>query len=665
VNDEGFTPVAHGSSYRAKRSRWNAARSVAVIGAAVLLVAVGVNSATALPTFTNAVAELGIAHLQSTTPSIEPMSGGVAVLDYDDDGRQDLFFTRPDLPDVLYRNTGSGFQDMSAAAGFTNIEPGSGVASGDINNDGYADLVVMGVQSTRDYLYFNDGQGHFAEQAIARGTDITTPPNSLSRKSQGVALGDYDGDGYLDILTSDHSRPMSSNGSRLLHNIGAANPGHFEDVTHAAGLDVYRTPLAATNPPNVYRFQPQFTDLDRDGHTDIVISSDSHTSQLFWNNGNGTFTDGTVVAGVGTDKSGMGSALGDFNNDGRMDWFVSAIFDTPFVGVNPGNRLYRNNGNRTFTDVTTATNVRNSGSGQELSWGWGTTFFDYDNDTHQDLIMTNGWVALGYGGDHTTLRHNNGDGTFTDVSTASGVTDFGQGRGLVQLDYNNDGNLDAVIVNYASEPIVYRNNGEGSGHWLRVKTEGTLSNRNGIGAFITVIADATHTEQLQVREIGSGDSYLSQSELTAQFGLGSLSQTIDLVKVEWPASGLIQQYVNVPVDTLLHARERLLGDFNADGVVDTADYVVWRNSAGMKGTDLAADGAGPDGLPDGSVDQLDYLYWRANFGETLSISTDIADAHSTAQRIPEPATLGLVLYCFAAALFRFVRLERSFATGSN
>ena len=368
----------------------------------------------------------------------------------------------------------------------------------------------------------------------------------------------------------------------------------------------------------MYRFQPQFTDLDRDGHPDIVISSDSHTSQLFWNNGNGTFTDGTIAAGLGTDKSGMGSALGDFNNDGKMDWFVSAIFDTPFVGVNPGNRLYRNNGNRTFTDVTTATGVRNSGSGDELSWGWGTTFFDYDNDTHQDLVMTNGWVALGYGGDHTTLRHNNGNGTFSDVTAASGVTDFGQGRGLVHLDYNNDGNLDTVIVNYASTPIVYRNNGENSGHWLRVKTEGTRSNRDGIGAFITLLADAAHPDQLQVREIGSGDSYLSQSELTAQFGLGSHSQTIDLVEVDWPASGLIQRYVNVPVDTLLIARERLLGDFNGDGAVDMADYVVWRNSFGMQGTGLAADIAGPDGLPDGSVDQLDYLYWKANFGETFS-----------------------------------------------
>jgi hypothetical protein len=655
LSGDSHKSVPRGQAPTLLRSHWDIVGGAGKIGLLLLVVFIRAKPAAALPTFTNVAADLGITHLQSTASGIEPMSGGVTVLDYNGDGLEDLFFTRPDAPDVLYRNTGSGFQDVSAAAGLTNIEPGSGVAAGDINNDGYTDLVVMGVQSTRDYLYINDGRGHFTEEAIARGTDVSTSPGSLSRKSQGVALGDYDGDGYLDILTSDHSRPMASNGSRLLHNLGAANPGHFEDVTHAAGLDVYRTPLAVTNPPNVYRFQPQFTDLDRDGHPDIVFSEDSHTSQLFWNNGNGTFTDGTIAAGVGTDKSGMGSALGDYNNDGKMDWFVSAIFDTPFVGVNPGNRLYRNNGNRTFTDVTTATGVRNSGSGQELSWGWGSTFFDYDNDTHQDLMMTNGWIALGYGGDHTTLRHNNGDGTFTDVSVASGITDAGQGRGLVHFDYNNDGKLDTVLVNYADAPIVYRNNGEDSGHWLRVKTEGTRSNRDGIGAFITLVSDATHPEQLQVREIGSGDSYLSQSELTAHFGLGSRSQMVELVEVDWPASGLVQRYVNVPGDSLLMARERLLGDFNGDGVVDAADYTVWQDSFGMKGIGLAADGAGANGLPDGSVDELDYLYWKANFGTTFLPGSVAALAGSSSQQVPEPTACNLLLQCVGVTCFGCIR----------
>jgi hypothetical protein len=295
------------------------------------------------------------------------------------------------------------------AAGFTQTLPTNGVTAGDVDNDGDLDMYLMGSESSRHFLYINDGQGHFTEEALLRGAAVAMGGGSLNRRGQGAAFGDYDGDGYLDVMTTDHSRPTANNGSRLLRNLGAANPGHFEDVTHAAGLDVFRTALAVTNPPNAYRFQPQFSDLDQDGHPDIVIAADSRTSQLFWNNGDGTFTDGTIAGGVGTDKSGMGTALGDYDGDGDLDWFVTAIYDTDFAGANPGNRLYRNNGNRTFTDVTNAAGVRNTGPG--LSWGWGTTFFDYDNDADVDLIATDGFPA-GYTRDRTTLWRNNANGTF-------------------------------------------------------------------------------------------------------------------------------------------------------------------------------------------------------------------------------------------------------------
>ena len=493
-----------------------AARSI-IVGSTIV-VAFQIESIASAATFTNVTAAVGITHVQSTTAGTEPMTGGAAAADFDGDGLVDLFFTRVDAADVLYRNTGSGFEDVSVAAGFTQALPTSGAAAGDIDNDGDLDLYVTASSHDRFYLYINDGAGHFTEQAIARGAAVMGEGSTW--RGMGVAFGDYDRDGYLDLLTSDHSRPMSNNGSRLLRNLGAANPGHFEDVTHAAGLDVYRQGLHVAN--TVYRFQPQFSDIDRDGHTDIVFSADDRTSQLFWNNGDGTFTDGTLPAGVGTDKSGMGSALGDYDGDGDLDWFVTAIFDTPFLGANPGNRLYRNNGNRTFTDVTTAAGVRNSGSGNELSWGWGAAFIDYDNDTDQDIAMTNGWIALGYGGDDTTLRRNNGDGTFTDVSVASGITDTGQGRGLLRLDYDVDGDLDILIANYGAAPILYRNDGGNDANWLRVKTEGTISNRDGIGAWIKVIPDNESPEQFQVWEVGSGDSYLTQSEMTAHFGMGEL-----------------------------------------------------------------------------------------------------------------------------------------------
>ncbi len=413
--------------------------------------------------------------------------------------------------------------------------------------------------------------------------------------------------------------------------------------------------MVVTDPPNVYRFTPQFSDLDHDGHADIVFSADSHTSQLFWNNGDGTFTDGTVAAGVGTDKSGMASALGDFDGDGNLDWFVTAIFDTPSLVTKPGNRLYRNNGNRTFTDVTTAAGVRDSGSGTELSWGWGATFLDYDNDGKLDLAMTNGWVALGYGGDHTTLRRNNGDGTFTDVSTASGVTDMGQGRGLLHVDYDRDGDLDVLVVNYGATPILYRNDGGNDANWLRVETEGTISNRDGIGAFIKVVPDSSHPEQLQVWEVSSGGSYLSQSEMAAHFGLGDLAGTVDLVEVTWPASGIVQRYVDVPVNGTLLAQERLLGDYNGDSVVDAADYTVWRNELGMTGTGNSADGAGSNGMPDGVVDQLDYLCWKANFGLSFGQGSGAAAARAA---VPEPGSLSLLLVCSGALCLKGTRSRR-------
>lgn len=608
--------------------------------------------AEAAPTFTNVTAEVGISHVQSAPTGAQAMTGGVAAGDFDGDGLVDLFFTRIDGFDVLYRNTGGHFEDISATAGFTQSHATNGVAAGDIDNDGDLDLYVMGSESPRHYLYINDGAGHFTEEAVARGADVSAGDGLLTYRGQGVAFGDYDGDGYLDMMASDHSRPTTNNGSRLLRNLGAANPGHFEDVTHAAGLDVFRTALAVTDPPNAYRFQPQFSDLDHDGHPDIVISADSRTSQLFWNNGDGTFTDGTLPAGVGTDKSGMGTALGDYDRDGDLDWFVTAIYDTTFLGTNPGNRLYCNNGNRTFTDVTSAAGVRNTGPG--LSWGWGATFFDYDNDADVDLIATNGFIT-GYRSDRTTLWRNDLTGTFTDVSVESGITDTGQGRGLLHVDYDNDGDLDVVIANYAAAPILYRNDGGNDANWLRVATEGTISNHDGIGAFIRVVPDGDQPEQFQVWEVSSGGSYLSQSEMTAHFGLGDLAGTVDLVEVSWPTSGILQRYVDVPINTTLLARERLLGDYNGDSLVNAADYTVWRNELGMNGIGLSADGAGANGLPDGIVDQWDYLCWKANFGLSLGLGGGPAAAQAT---VPEPGGFSWLVMWGGTVSVKILRLRR-------
>jgi hypothetical protein len=647
--------IANGRFRRAPRG--SGLRCLFITICLTILIALRLDAIASAVTFSNVTSAVGITHVQSATAGTEPMTGGAVAADFDGDGLVDLFFTRVDASDVLYRNIGTGFEDVSVAAGFTQTLPSSGAAVGDIDNDGDLDLYVTASSHSRFYLYINDGAGHFTEQANARGAAVMG--DGVTWRGMGTAFGDYDRDGYLDLLTSDHSRPMSNNGSRLLRNLGAANPGHFEDVTHAAGLDVYRQGLHVSN--TVYRFQPQFSDIDRDGHTDIVFSADDRTSQLFWNNGDGTFTDGTLPAGVGTDKSGMGSALGDYDGDGDLDWLVTAIFDTPFLGANPGNRLFRNNGNRTFTDVTTAAGVRNSGSGNEVSWGWGAAFIDYDNDTDQDIAMTNGWIALGYGGDDSTLRRNNGNGTFTDISVASGITDTGQGRGLLRLDYDVDGDLDILIANYGAAPILYRNDGGNEANWLRVKTEGSVSNRDGIGAWIKIIPDNDNPQQYQVWEVGSGDSYLTQSEMTAHFGLGSHAGSVDVIEIIWP-SGILQRYVDVPINTTFLAMELLPGDYNRDLTIDAADFVVWRRMSGMTGAGLAADGTGIQGIPDGVVDELDFLYWKENFGRSFEL---LGSGSNAAGAVPEPASVGLLAVGVVAARFGFVRRRKKVGRGTT
>jgi hypothetical protein len=329
-------------------------------------------------------------------------------------------------------------------------------------------------------------------------------------------------------------------------------------------------PRASTSTagPISYRFSPRFVDLDRDGHQDLAIASDFRTSQLFWNNGDGTFTDGTLPANVGTDNNGMGSTFGDYDGDGDLDWFITNITPDPNVGGPFGgwNRLFRYDGNRQFTDVTQQAGVRDS------RWSWGTTFFDYDNDGDLDLIATNGFTGAGWVDDRTFLWQNN-NGVYTDVSDAAGITDTLQGRGLVHLDYDNDGDLDIVIVNNGEAPILYRNDGGNANDHLRLNLEGTASNRDAIGAFITVIPDLAAPTHRMVWEIDGGSSFLSSNERTAHFGLGQSDGTVDLVMIAWPC-GLTTQYRSLAANQTVDIVEPpLLGDCDSDRDVDLGDFI--------------------------------------------------------------------------------------------
>lgn len=506
------------------------------------------------------------------------MTGGAAAGDFDGDGWVDLFVTRLQAPDILFRNLGGTFQDVSATA-FALPPPdganndSNGAAFADVDNDGDLDLYVVKPAGPRNYLYINNGDGTFAEDAQARGAAIEVP-GGFTRTS--VAFGDYDLDGNLDAYTGEWRGPSSDpTRARLLHNTGA---GNFEDTTELAGVNMARPD------GSVRVFSPRFTDLNNDSHPDLAVAADFGQSQLFWNQGDGTFEDGTV-APLGADQNGMGANIGDLNGDGHLDWWVTSIYNGD---DKIGNRLYQNNGDGdvnnppTFSDVTDAVGVADGG------WGWGTEIFDYDNDGDNDIVMTNGWRNANAGaGDFTsdqTRLFRNDRGTFAEVATAEGITDTDQGRGLLTFDFDNDGDLDVFVANNGNDgPVLYQNNASGN-DWLQIITEGTVSNRNGIGAVVTVIPDEQAYNPLDpqpgtifVHEMDGGSNFLSQSEMLAHFGLGDLAdgESVDKVQIRWP-SGEIQEFTDVAPNTRYVAHE--YGDLisvSTAAVPEFSGFAIW------------------------------------------------------------------------------------------
>ena len=505
---------------------------------------------------------------------IETTGCGVAFLDYNNDGWQDLFFVNGyrlegfssgEKPsNHFYRNNGdSTFTDVTEKAGLVRSGWGQGVCVGDYNNDGWEDLFVT--YWGQNALYHNKGDGTFSE--------ITEKAGLLDRRPRprwgtGCAFIDYDKDGYQDLFVSDYvdldlekipaageeqfcqwkgipvmcgPRGLPSGTNRLYHN---NRDGTFTDVSQASGV---------VGPSGYYAFGVLTSDFDNDGWTDIYVACDATPSILYHNNADGTFTDVAVPYGCaynesGMEQAGMGVSAGDYNRDGWFD-----IFKTNFA--DDTSTLYRNNGDGTFTDAT-----YEAGMGVNTRYlGWGCAFLDYDNDSWKDIFLVNGHVypeiekmGLDYSFREPKILYKNlRNGRFQDVSrdAGPGVTTASPARGMAIGDFDNDGDLDMVINNMNDHAELVRNEGGNKNHGIMIKTVGTKSNRTGLGARIRVVAGKDE----QINEVRSGGNYLSQDDLRVHFGLGQASK-VDRIEIKWP-SGQVDTLKDVEANQVIYVVE--------------------------------------------------------------------------------------------------------------
>ena len=502
---------------------------------------------------------------------IETTGTGVAIFDYDNDGWPDIFlvngttlegFPSGQAPtNHLYRNNHDGtFTDVTVKAGLADSGWGQGVCVGDYDNDGWEDLYLT--DYGRNRLYHNQN-GVFTEVAEKSGVAGTG-----KAWGTGCAFVDYDRDGLLDLVVANYvdfdvsnapapgerascvwkgvpvmCGPRGLPGAKniLYHNTGN---GKFEDVTAKSKIDQTQAH---------YAFSVSTFDFDDDGWPDIYIACDSTASILYHNNHDGTFTDVAVTAGAafnedGREQAGMGSTIADYNGDGRLDVFKTNFSDDTAT-------LYRNNGDGTFDDVTYA-----AGLGLHTQYlGWGTMFLDFDNDGWPDLLLVNGHVYPEVDKQHLgsnyeeprILYHNNGNGTFTDISeqAGSGITAAHAGRGLAIGDLWNDGRISAVISNMNSTPSLLVNQVRTKNHWIGLKLQGTKSNRDAIGAKVTMKAGS----RIFVNEVRSGSSYDSNNDIRLHFGLGAATQ-VDSLQVRWP-NGLEEKFDCATVDAIILLKE--------------------------------------------------------------------------------------------------------------
>ncbi|NND72905.1 MAG: T9SS type A sorting domain-containing protein [Rhodothermales bacterium] len=455
---------------------------------------------------------------------------GVAVADYDQDGDLDIFFVAREAYDSsrtttvsrLFRNDDGFFVDVTHEAGVLNTTNGYttgqmgnqfGAAWGDYDNDGFPDLFIS--QIGPDLLFRNNRNGTFdevAEQMGVRGSNHNSNHSS-------AMWWDYDIDGDLDLYVSSWTGVNT-----LFQNNGES----FDDVSVESGT---------AEPGQTWTSIP--LDVNLDQHPDLYVVNDFGDNTLLLSNRDGTFSDATEAYDLNDVGHGMGVTIGDCNNDGMFDIYLTndaSYFPNPlFIGYGSG----------PFVD-----NAEDLGVG-DAGWAWGTEFLDYDNDRDQDLYVVNGFpVAPGT----NYLFHNSlvetGTAGFSDVSTGSGTDGTPDARGLVVFDYDQDGRLDLLVSNWTGAPYLYRNDTENTGNWIYIKLQGTLSNRDGLGAVVSVNIDG----QTMYRH-NDGVEFLGQSLAPVHFGLGD-AEVIDQITVSWP-SGLVEKFVDIPANQTITVTENV------------------------------------------------------------------------------------------------------------
>jgi hypothetical protein len=499
---------------------------------------------------------------------VESMSGGVALFDFNHDGWLDIYFVNSPTVEnqtparsELWRNNGDGtYTDVTDKAGVGNPGWGMGVCVGDYDNDGWEDLYVTCFGA--NHLYRNNGDGTFADVTAKAGVGDT-------RWSTGAAFADYNNDGWLDLFVANyvdlrldalpefgkgkdchyHGLPVQC-GPRGLPGAGDAlyrnnGDGTFTEVSAKAGV---------ADQAKLYGLGVAWCDFNEDGFADLYVANDTGPNYLYKNNGNGTFTDqgllsGTAVSENGAAQASMGVTVGDYDHRGRWSIFVTNFADEY-------NAFYRHEKDFLFTDASYSTQTAKS----SLPFvGWGTKFFDYDNDGWLDLMVVNGHVYPQVERAQTKSAYrqrklfyrNNRNGAFTEIAAEVGaaMNEASASRGAAFGDLDNDGDVDVVINNLDGAPSVLRNDGGNRNNFLSVTLSGSKGNRDSFGARVRVVSG----DLAQLEEKRSGGSYLSHNDTRLHFGLEKRTK-IDLLEVRWPG-GATQKFTNVPVNSLISLRE--------------------------------------------------------------------------------------------------------------